>query len=145
MSAFNNESNSSQDVELNLAPIIDCFTVLVTFLLATSTFLSIGTLDAGIAASSENVIEKNTEPVVLVTINLDKNQNYKLKISGKIEQQNIFQNKEELITKLKEIKNKFPKTENLNLSADNEVPYKKIIEAMEDLKKVYPSIVLSGF
>ena len=35
-------NSSGQDVDLNITPIIDCFTVLITFLLASASFLSIG-------------------------------------------------------------------------------------------------------
>jgi len=35
-------SSNSQDVDINITPIIDCFTVLITFLLASASFLSIG-------------------------------------------------------------------------------------------------------
>jgi biopolymer transport protein ExbD len=42
---------NSQDADINLAPIIDCFTVLIAFMLVSASFLSIGVLDAGIAAA----------------------------------------------------------------------------------------------
>src|SRR5580698_2220639 len=43
--------DSGQDVELNLAPIIDCFTVLITYLLVTASFLSLAALDVGVSAT----------------------------------------------------------------------------------------------
>ena len=51
MSAGNFEGSGGQDFELNLASLIDCFTVLITFLLASASFLSVGILDAGVAAA----------------------------------------------------------------------------------------------
>jgi len=40
-----------QDFDLNLAPIIDCFTVLITYMLVSASFLSLGVLEVGVAAS----------------------------------------------------------------------------------------------
>ena len=36
------------EVELNLTPVLDCFTVLITFLLASAGFLSIGFFEAAL-------------------------------------------------------------------------------------------------
>jgi biopolymer transport protein ExbD len=58
----------SQDVEVNITPIIDCFTVLITFLLASASFLSIGFFEAatpGTTAGSTS-LEPMTELVVRV-------------------------------------------------------------------------------
>jgi biopolymer transport protein ExbD len=43
---------ASQDFDLNLAPIIDCITVLIAFILISTSFISIGLLDAGIATET---------------------------------------------------------------------------------------------
>ena len=45
-----------KDFDLNLAPIIDCMTVLITFMLASASFLSIGILDAGVAAAGATAV-----------------------------------------------------------------------------------------
>ena len=44
--------SQSGDFELNLASMIDCFTVLIAFLLASSSFLSIGALDVSVIGAS---------------------------------------------------------------------------------------------
>jgi biopolymer transport protein ExbD len=41
MSANFGGGGNGQEVELNITPIIDCFTVLITFLLASASFLSL--------------------------------------------------------------------------------------------------------
>ena len=43
-------SDGGQDFELNLASIIDCLTVIIAFLLLSSSFVSYGTLDTAVAA-----------------------------------------------------------------------------------------------
>src|SRR3954470_1256357 len=45
------EGGSGQDVELNLAPIIDCFTVLITYLLITASFINLAAMDVGVSAT----------------------------------------------------------------------------------------------
>ena len=40
--------DTSQDFDVNITPIIDSFTVLITFMLASASFLSVGIFDAGI-------------------------------------------------------------------------------------------------
>ena len=40
------------DVELNLAPIVDCFTVLIAYLLVSMSFISLSIFEAGVAATS---------------------------------------------------------------------------------------------
>jgi biopolymer transport protein ExbD len=61
--------NLSQDVDVNITPIIDCFTVLITFLLASASFLSIGFFEAatpGVSGSSSPTLP-TSELVVRVT------------------------------------------------------------------------------
>ena len=62
--------HKKNDIELNLAPIIDCFTVLITYLLLSASFLSLSVLDITIpldaVASSEPI--QNTD--VTFTIHL---------------------------------------------------------------------------
>src|SRR4051794_30235096 len=74
-----------QEFDLNLAPIIDCFTVLITFMLVSASFLSIGILDAGVAAPSSAAANPNDKPpALLVQVNIDRDQIMELKVSGKL-------------------------------------------------------------
>ena len=59
--------NSNQDFDLNLAPIIDCFTVLITYLLVSASFISLNSLDVGIAATGDTAAAANpsTPPLAL--------------------------------------------------------------------------------
>src|SRR4051812_36631719 len=75
--------SDSQDFELNLASLIDCFTVLITFMLASASFLSIGLLDAGIAAAGATSAAKSEPPPVNIAIELAKDESFVIKITGK--------------------------------------------------------------
>src|SRR3954454_525427 len=82
MSAGVSGGNGSQDFELNLASIIDCFTVLIAFMLASASFLSIGILDAGVAAAGPQT-KSDKPPSVNLTVELSQNQKFTLKLAGK--------------------------------------------------------------
>src|SRR5450759_4468663 len=74
-------SSSGQEVELNITPIIDCFTVLITFLLASASFLSIGFFEVytpGTTASAQTL-----EPDVEVVLKVGANQTVEMKLKGK--------------------------------------------------------------
>ncbi len=142
--------NNSQDCELNLAPIIDCFTVLITFMLVSASFLSIGILDAGIAASGE-ASTQNTPPTEFVQIELQPNFNFEVKVTSKETQtyyvgaKNGAWDYESLIGRLSEVKKNLPKSELVILTAKNDIEYMHLIKCMEKVKSVMKNIILGGF
>src|SRR3989338_6075956 len=83
---LNKPGSQSQDFELNLASIIDCFTVLVTFLLASSAFLSIGILDAGIAAGGSTTPDNKAAPLVQLALDLLPGHKMEVRVTGKVNQ-----------------------------------------------------------
>ena len=80
--SHSSSGSSHQDFELNLASIIDCFTVLIAFMLASASFLSIGILDAGVAAAGA-VAANETPPPVQLSIELRRDHSILIKTSGK--------------------------------------------------------------
>lgn len=54
--SFVKHGELEQDFELNIAPVIDCFVVLIAFILVSTSFFSIGILDAVMAGSSSDVV-----------------------------------------------------------------------------------------
>lgn len=136
--------NSSQDFELNLASIIDCFTVLIAFMLATASFLSIGIMDAGIAASGAES-KGNPPPPVLVTIDLKADHEFTIKTSGKVNQTFQAKTSDELTSRLAQIKGQYPTVNAATLTADNTIEYKDVIMAMETTRKTLPAVLLGGF
>ncbi|MEK7692464.1 MAG: biopolymer transporter ExbD, partial [Bdellovibrionota bacterium] len=55
----------SSDFELNLAPIIDCFTVLMTYLLATASFLALTSLEVSLSGTGDTAEPAERIPVAL--------------------------------------------------------------------------------
>ncbi|MCM0606400.1 MAG: biopolymer transporter ExbD [Xanthomonadaceae bacterium] len=142
--------SASQDFDLNLAPIIDCFTVLVTFLLASSAFLSIGIMDAGVSASSPSQ-SQTAPPPIQIKIEIKSGMKLALSTTGKATRSNTFTAKEgkydfEAIKKeLTGLKGSFPTVDAVTLSADDGIEYRDVIDAMEVIRKTQPVVMLGGF
>ncbi|MBN21273.1 MAG: hypothetical protein CL678_08285 [Bdellovibrionaceae bacterium] len=143
-------AGSDQDFYLNLAPIIDCFTVLIAFMLMSASFLSIGILDAGISAGGAKASEAKPPPINL-TLELMKNQSLRLVVTGKtnfkrtLTAQNGEWNYKNLTEELQKLKKKFPQVKAITLKAENSIPYKDIVKTMDVTKEEMPAILLGGF
>ena len=150
MSAGISSGGNSQDVELNLASIIDCFTVLIAFMLASASFLSIGILDAGVAAAGATAAS-DKPPSVNMTVELAKDQKLVIKLSGKatntipLEALNGKWNYEALAQNLGSTKSRFSDLNAVTLTADNSIEYKDVVKAMEVIRKTIPVVLLGGF
>lgn len=154
MAHVGGESGSGQDVELNLAPIIDCFTVLIAFIMISASYATIGVMDAGISAGSETA-SKETPPPVEVKVEITGNHTMKLILSGKenrtVQIPGVTKDKEKeldvaaLNKHLGVIKEKWPKTGGVTLIADNSVPYKEVVVTMNSIRQVIPAVLLGGF
>jgi biopolymer transport protein ExbD len=148
MSAGN--SGSGQDFELNLAPIIDCFTVLIAFMLATAAFLQIGILDAGVALGAVETQSKET-PDVYVEVELRENSVIRLKTTGKktvnedIAAGTLGRDMDGLMAKLQAIKAQHASLTGVTLSAEGNVEYKDLVQTMERMRKDAFAIQLGGF
>lgn len=143
--------SASQDVDLNIAPIIDAFVVLIAFLLASASFLSIGMLDAGVAAAGATPKANSKPPAVSVSVILNSGQKMQVKVTGK--QTSTFQvpskdgewNHEQMTGHLSSLKSKWKDLSAVTLEADNSVEYKNVIKAMEVIRKTIPVVLLGGF
>jgi biopolymer transport protein ExbD len=150
MSTSAGHGGSSQDFDLNLASIIDCFTVIITFLLASASFLSIGILDAGVAASADTA-PSNAPPPVNVTIEISKDYSATVRITGQSRSTTTFPaNAAQLDLRalgdsLRQTKARWTELNAVSLSADDMVEYRTVVQAMEAIRKHMPVIMLAGF
>ena len=146
----------SQDFDLNLAPIIDCFVVLIAFVMISSAFASIAILDAGVSAGGESV--KSTVPSVQVTITLRSDFGATLKIAplkkSKGSSELVFPATQgvssgewppKLTDALLQLKRDWPELHSATLVADNSVPYQSVVNAMDIVRKTIPDVLLGGF
>lgn len=157
-----------QDFELNLAPIIDCLVVLITFMLASATFLSIGILDAGISAGGATQ-SSTAPPSVVVTLDLKKGYQMILRVEGKENSTASFQpvdapttkapneapntvsatnktwNIKEAADRLRALRLKWTDLSALTIQGDNDLEYQQFVQVMDALRKDIPVVMLGGF
>ena len=145
--------DSKQDVELNLAPIIDCFTVLITYLLVSASFISFTVLDVGIAAIGQGVppvTDKSTPPSLSLVLAATNSLEIKLSggsknlaLSYPINAQNGQFDVPSMTAKFYEILKEFSDVADISVSAEPTVPYKDVVRLVESVRKTIPKVYLS--
>jgi biopolymer transport protein ExbD len=144
-------SSSSQEVDLNIAPIIDCFTVLIAFMLVSATYLSIQILDAGITAGGAAPAETTKAPSVTLTVTLQADHTVQIEVTGKSRETfrspaqdgkwNFALYQEQLST----LKSKWSDVTAATLQAEGSIQYQDVVEAMQHTRKHFPYVMLGGF
>jgi len=144
------KGHQSQDFELNITSIIDTFTVLITFMLASASFLSIGIFDAGISAGGD-APTTNQPPSVNVEVSLSHDHSFTVKLSGKVTNTIHVAPKsgdwdlDGLAQQLGGVKARFTDVQSATLLAENTIEYKDVIRAMEKTRSTLPYVLLGGF
>ncbi len=136
-----------QDFELNIAPIIDCFMVVITFLLVSASFISIGVIDTSAADAISAPQEANLGSVELA-IDLKSNRTIAISITG--DGNETFEIMPSLSTfdlnalgvKLSALKQKYSALNSANLNAESGVQYKDVIHALESVREQLPQVYL---
>lgn len=135
-----------QDFELNIASIIDCFVVLIAFVLVSTSFFSIGIIDAEVAGASDDApAAVETAPVV---IELKADHSFVLKTGSfgqhvtKIAAKNAAWNFDRLAGSLDSLKEE---TKSAIVVADNSVSYRDVMASMEVAKGKIAQVNLGGF
>jgi biopolymer transport protein ExbD len=143
-------NNGGQDFDLNLAPIIDCFTVLITFMLVSASFLTIGILDAGVEAAGQTASNAKP-PEVTIQLTLKPANSFDLKVTGKGNLSTNIQAKDgkwdldRLRAELDGVKKRWPASDSLVLSAGDQIEYRDVVQAMDAARKIFPGVLLGGF
>lgn len=139
------------DFDLNLAPIIDCFTVLITFLLVTASYVSISILEASVASQEVSTEPAAAQPGVSVSVDVKNDGTYELKITGDenklipIPGPDVASQNKELRTQLTDLKKRWADTKMLTVSGDENVEYQRLVKVMEVSREFFPSILMGGF
>jgi biopolymer transport protein ExbD len=143
----------SQDFDINLAPIIDCFTVLITFLLASASFLAIGIFDSAVAVpgAGDNGAKP---PPVRVDVQLTPTFEIQFKVAGSEKSANFSKriapvkndwNTEGLLQEVEAVQKRWPDVKTLVLGAADDVEYVHIVRLMEVMRPKVPNIMLGGY
>lgn len=138
-----------QDFDLNLAPIIDCFTVLIAFMLVSASFLAIGIIDAGVAAGGEEAKSSAPPPPVNVSVRIESDGTMKVTLSGAENSEHRIASADkgldDLTSRLQGYHKKWPALAAVTLEAADGVEYGTVIRTMERVRKTIPVVMLGGF
>jgi biopolymer transport protein ExbD len=144
-----------QDFDLNLAPIIDCFTVLITYLLVTASFIALNAIEVGVSANGEAPAEASapTDTPLNMEILLAADRNVSIKLIGGPENLDLSiplapagtsWDLAGLSARVADIKQRYPALQDASVTAEPTVKYKDMVTIIESLKKVFPKIFLAG-
>jgi len=131
-----------QDFELNIASIIDCFVVLIAFVLVSTSFFSIGIIDAEVAGASDQAsTAPDPSPVV---IELKADHSIVLK-TGSFGQRSVRIAAADLASRLEALTAQDPELKSAIVVADNSVSYRDVMASMEVAKGKIAQVNLGGF
>ena len=142
--------NSSTEFHLNIIPILDCLTILVTYMLAAGVYISVAVLNVGVASGAKS-LDDSEPPPVAVEVKLRGNRSMLLQISGRVTKSIRIKTKnnkwdhQALAEELGGIKKRWPKVESLTLIAQKNVPYEDIVKTMDISMATHPKVSLGGF
>ena len=139
-------STPGQDFDLNIAPIIDCFTVLIAYLLISASFVSIGFFDVGVSTTTEvaapsqppvpqefmSVALKGGEGGRGLEIKLSGPENAVLKLPPKT---GGARDIEGLKAELAKVRARWPTLSEASVNGDAQVEYQEMVQVVEALKK----------
>lgn len=150
------EGGSGQDVDLNLAPIIDCFTVLITYLLITASFINLAAMDVGVSATGSAAPSDQPmgPPPMIMTLQLTEAGRLVMNVSGGKLKTDVVVNIEplaeggwnltELAGRLQQVREKWPEIKDVSVSAEPTVKYKDIVNVINETQRSLPKVFISG-
>jgi biopolymer transport protein ExbD len=148
------DSDKGQDVEINIASIIDCLTVLIAYTLISASFITVGLLDANVLPPGASPSPGRT-PEAHVRVGLRSKRTIEVGIrnpAGEIVEVSEIMptlsgdyDLETLQAKIELLRGKYAALTQIDLGAETEVPYKDVVKAIERSRKVLPTIVLGDF
>ncbi len=132
------------DVELNIASIVDCLVVLITYVLAASSFLSLGMLEAGLTEPSA-AVAPSAQSELSVSVELKGDHSIKLSTRGTETLDRVFPANElgtwnlaALVTALQDTKGRRPAMESVSLFSANTVRYQDLIAFVKSVGPIAP-------
>jgi biopolymer transport protein ExbD len=137
-----------QDFELNLASIIDCLTVIIAFLLMSSSFVSFGAMDTAVAvpqAGAPATPSSDDSKSVTLTVKLVGEDKVEWEVTSGPDaraREKKTLARAGLLGELEGAKTRYPGLQGVVLSAAPRIPYQQLIQAMDDTRKVFPAVIL---
>lgn len=135
----------SGDVEINLAPVIDCLTVLIVYTIISASFLSLGVFQTTVPSESSSQAQLAE---VQVRVDINTNHTIDMSISGTEKKSETLAAHGDdwdfsaLANRLESLKNRSHSLNTMTLAAQTGVTYRDVVRAVEQSKRVLPNIVL---
>lgn len=140
-----------QDFALNIVPVLDCFTILVAFMLASGTYVAIGALEVSVAAEGPEAAP-STPPPANLTVSVREGGSISFKVEGESPSEQTFPAREggrsdlaALSQALAEARTRWPKVKTVTLITGAEVPYQTMVRVLEATRVSHPEIAVGGF
>lgn len=141
-------NSSGQEVDLNITPVIDCFTVLITFLLASASFLSIGFFE--VSTPGPSMPTQTKEPEIEVVLKLKADQSVVLSWKGKRTgtqhfKADVAQELESMTTVIQNLKKDAGEFNQVLVTAEDSVPYSSVAKVMDQIQIAETPVVMGDF
>ena len=148
MSANFGGGGNGQEIELNITPIIDCFTVLITFLLASASFLSIGFFETNTPGTTAD--PSQAEPETELVLKIKPNHMAEFKVKGKRNETITFNlvdpaSMKTLEQQVQGLKDPQFKLSQILVSAEDSVDYKDLSDLMGHINQFNLPVVVGEF
>jgi len=146
-------SSPNHDVKINLAAIIDCLVVILTYLLVSGSFIALGALDtnfkpenaASLADDQQDPGDKKTETAAVV-LQMYGDRSFTIYLSDKRDTQERFVSLnniwdfDSMKDKLQAIQQTRPEVKMININAYSELEYYNLVSAIELAKQNFPKV-----
>lgn len=152
MATIQSDSGNSQEVDLNIVPVIDCFTVLITYLLVAASFLSLSALEVETASSSDLAPMTTAEPPASLVIDLLSDKTIKIQSLGGplkgFQPVVIPKNGKDwdwgtFNDRLQKIQKRWPSITDVTVNAEKKVIYKDLVRSVEGAKAKFKKVYLA--
>lgn len=128
--------------ELNLAPIIDCFTVLIAYLLVSASFLSLVALDVGAAAPTAPALAAMENKPTL-EVHVLSAANHRLTLRGQSTTP-LGDSNGKLAEAVEQAIQSHPEIREVTVRAEPGIPYGTLVRAIEEIKTRVPAVFLAA-
>jgi biopolymer transport protein ExbD len=139
------------EFELNIVPVIDCLTILVTFMLAAGVYYSIAMLDIRLSGAGKEKAAAATGAKVAISVDLDAQQTVSVRVTGEETRSLTFPRRdgkvdvESLGRELASLKIAHADVKSATLNSNREAPYQDMVSVLETLRRSHPDVLLGGF
>lgn len=148
----NNRGKLETDAPLNIVSIIDCLTVLIIYLLAAASFVSVGALDASVASVDKGTGAASLSTVLMVELKSDKTMEVTLvpaeatrqPSSAQVPAENGKWDFKVCETNIRATLEQNPLIDHLILVAEPQVAYGALVTAADRLKSILPVVLGVG-